>query len=201
MKNKHLLLACIFGSIILLILLTKPRRVIWQDYTQAWSWIVSVTWLIWIVIITRQVLLWIRPLFIRLIPETNRLNKIHTKLAIWTSMSFIFHPLAVLIVYGIWLSLVHILMSISLATMLAYRISKKILTLPWSTWWHIWLYPVYFWLWWHAWIHWTLLTTTLWLQFYWLVLWIVLITSSCYKIFTKQDKIIHFMPIKALSSY
>lgn len=167
MSRKNIFLTILVWSIFLMVLFSKPRVVNWFEYGEARYYIMWASWLIGMVIMTRQVILWIRPMFARFTKDFFRVNWLHKRLGIWTMMSLIFHPIASVISYGTswmymfsldfsdvtewWISVGKIAFDLILIVLVTSVISRKFLSYRSWHWIHLLSYPAFIWVWFHGW--------------------------------------------------
>ena len=98
--KKYILPSLILWSIILMLVLSNPLWVNRTDYDGARYYVMWISGLLGIVIMTWQWVLGIRPAFNWLSSDFFHINYRHKRLGIWTMMALIFHPIATVIAYG-----------------------------------------------------------------------------------------------------
>jgi len=198
MNKKHVFLSTILWSIILIILLSNPLGVNFFDYGEARYYIMWASWLIWMVIMTWQVILWIRPMFNRFTKDFFWVNWLHKRLWIWTLMSLIFHPIASVISYGTswiyifsldfsngtewWISVWKIAFDLILIVLITSVISRKLLSYRKRHWIHLLSYPAFIWVWFHGRYTGTMISELPAMRRYRIILWVVLCIAMIVRI-------------------
>jgi len=193
MNKKKIFLASIIWSVLLIVLFSKPRLVNWLDYGEARYYIMWASWLIWMIIMTWQVILWIRPMFNWFTKDFFWINWLHKRLGIWTLMALIFHPIASVISYGTsWLyifsldfsnftewriSIWKIAFDLILIVLATSIISRKFLSYRKWHWIHFLSYPAFIWVRFHGRFTWTMMSELPLVRWYWIVIWIILIIA------------------------
>lgn len=86
-------------SIIWITVASSPRMVDWTNYDKIWTYMMWVSGLVGMVIMTRQVVFGIRAIWGSWISDFFAVNNIHKWLWIWSFAAIIVHPIAVLIAY------------------------------------------------------------------------------------------------------
>lgn len=166
MTKKSLFLWVLIWSLILMILLSAPRSIDRTNYWQARYYVMGISWLIGMVIMTRQVMLGIRPMFNWFTKDFFWINGLHKRLGIGTLMSLIFHPIASVISYGTsrlyiisldfsdaiewWISVGKISFDLILIVLITSILSRKILSYRKRHRIHLLSYPAFIWVWFHA---------------------------------------------------
>jgi len=158
----------------------------------------GISWLLWMVIMTRQVILWIRPMFNRVTDDFFRINWIHKRLGIWTMMALIFHPIASVISYGTswvyifsldfsdvtewWISVWKIAFDLILIVLVTSVVSRKLLSYRSRHRIHLLSYPAFIWVWLHARFTGTMIQSIPAVSWYWIWIWAVLIIAMIIRI-------------------
>ena len=191
--RKRIFSLILLWSILFMLTITQPHIVDWFDYDQAWYYIMWASWLIWMVIMTWQVILWIRPMFNWFTKDFFWINWLHKWLWIWTLMALIFHPIASVISYGMtWvyafsldfsnategrISIWKIAFDLIMIVLVTSIISRKLISYRKRHWIHLLSYPAFIWVWFHGWYTWTMITEIPAVRRYRIVLWVTLIIA------------------------
>lgn len=198
MNKKNIFLSAIIWSILLIIIFSSPRTINWLNYGEARYYIMWASWLIGMVIMTRQVILWIRPMFNRFTKDFFWINGLHKRLGIGTLMSLIFHPIASVISYGTWriyifsldfsdaiewrISVGKIAFDLIIIVLVSSIISRKLLSYRKRHWIHLLSYPAFIWVWFHGRYTGTMIAEIPLIRAYWIFIWAVLIISMAVRI-------------------
>lgn len=198
MNKKNILSGSIIASVLLVVLLSRPRTINWLEYWPAWYYIMGASWLIGMVIMTWQVILWIRPMFTWFTKDFFWVNWLHKRLGIWTLMALIFHPIASVISYGTswiyvfsldfstvtewWISIGKIAFDLILIVLITSILSRKILSYRKRHRVHLLSYPAFIGVWFHGWFTGTMIAEYPLMRWYWIALWVVLLVAMAARI-------------------
>lgn len=196
--RKKLFISVIIASLGVLFLFSKPLIVDRFSYDEAWYYIMWVSWLLGMVIMTWQVILWIRPMFNWITKDFFWINGLHKRLGIWTLMALIFHPIASVISYGTsWLyvfsldfssfsegriSVGKIAFDLILIVLVSSVISRKLLSYRSRHRMHLLSYPAFIWVWFHARYTGTMIAEFPAVRWYWIGIGAVLIVAMIVRI-------------------
>lgn len=185
-------------SLLLLLFFSQPFSINWFSYDEARYYIMGVSWLLWMWIMTRQVILWIRPMFAWFTKDFFRINGLHKRLWIGTLMSLIFHPIASVISYGTswlyvfsldfsdaiegWISIWKISFDLILIVLITSILSRKLLSYRSRHRVHLLSYPAFIWVWFHGRYTGTMIAELPLVRWYWLLIWWVLLVAMAVRI-------------------
>ncbi len=196
--RKYTFLAVLLWSILLMLAFSGPQSIDRLSYDAAWYYIMGVSGLLWMVVMTWQVLLGIRPAFGRWIKDFFRINSFHKWLGIWTMMSLIFHPIAAVIAYGTWrlyvfsldfstsfdgrISVGKIAFDLILIVLITSVVSRKMLSYRSRHWIHLLSYPAFIGVWLHWWFTWTMIAEIPAVRIFWIIIGVVLLAAMIARI-------------------
>lgn len=197
MKIKYIYFTIII-SILLSITLTKPRSIDRLDSYKVWYYIMWITGIVWMIIMTWQVLLGMRNVRWRHMSNFFAMNNLHKWLWIWSFTAIIVHPIAVVISYmSRWIFAFTIDLSDSRATYISlWKIARDIIMVVFITSVvirkflkykirhsiHLLTYIAIILIWIHWFMSWTLIKANIWLYIYWIMLWVILALAIIYRI-------------------
>ena len=210
--SKNMLLRAIVLTLVVIIIVTHPGAINFFDYDQAWIYMMGISWLVGMVIMTWQVLLGVRSVVSVFTPDLLGINSIHRWLWVGTLSAILIHPIAVLVAYGAsWMylftldrswfewrvSLGRISRIMIIAILITSIISKKILRYRYWHRVHLLSYPAIVASWFHWFGSWSLMQLP-WVRLSWMVIWVILalaIILRIKQIFAKKYQIISNKPL------
>jgi predicted ferric reductase len=177
---------------------TAPWTVKWSSYSATWSYIMWVTGLIGMVIMTWQTVLWIRAIWWKWIEDFFWVNWLHKWLWIWSFASIIIHPIASVIAYwttwvfmfsldfdstiDTYISLWKIAFDLIIAVFVTSVVIRKMLRYKvWHTI-HLITYVAIGLVWFHWYFSWSMIASKPYIQYYWLIIWWILAAVLTYRI-------------------
>lgn len=180
-------------SLLVMVLFTKPWTADWATSYGIRSYIMGLAGLLGMIVMTRQALLGIRPMFAWWSRDFFRVNRWHKRLGIGTVMAVIIHPIATIISYGTswlyafvpdfsssfetWVTLGKIAFDLIIAVLLTSILSRKIMRFRVWRWVHLLTYPAFILVWLHAYQSWFMIATNGLVAGYWIVIGVVLLTA------------------------
>ena len=91
MKNKKTLLVVLMILSFLISIFFSPTEKFAEN---PWSYLMSMSWIIWIIFLSWQTILGIRPIWKFFSNDFFFINSVHKRLGIWTTFFLILHPVA-----------------------------------------------------------------------------------------------------------
>ena len=185
-------------SVLLMIVLSQPWIVDRSSYDEARAYTMGISGLLAMIVITRQVILGIRPAYTRWIKDFFRVNRLHKRLGIATLAMMLLHPIATVISYGTSriyaisldfsssfetrVTVGKIAFDMILVILATSILSRKILSFRKRYRIHLRSYPTYIALWLHARFTGTMIAQLPVLRGYWIVIGIILATIIAIRI-------------------
>lgn len=198
MWKKNLIIYGMVLFCVLMVALTQPRTVNWFNYDDLRIYILWLSGHLAMVVIVRQVLLWIRPFSSGRIRDFFRVNKVHKWLGIATLAMIILHPVATVVAYAtswiyafsfdfsswfeMWVTFGKIAFDIIIIVLFSSILSRKILSFRSRYRMHLLSYPAYFAIWFHWWNTGTMIMNHTAVRWYRVVLGVALIVVTVVRI-------------------